>query len=72
MYVHVHAHIRFIVCTYVRYSDKAFESIAKEYGASSPKEINLIKTEVSADARTPARTLIDYFPSFSITCYLLI
>ena len=32
---------------YVRVSDSAFDSIAKEYGASSPAEINLIKTEVS-------------------------
>ena len=37
---------------YVRVSDKAFESVAKEYGASSPTEINLIKTEVSTDECT--------------------
>jgi hypothetical protein len=70
MYVHVH--VRFNACTHVRYSDKAFESIAKEYGASSPKEISLIKTEVNTDARTPTRTLFDYSPSFSIIYNLLL
>ena len=55
MYVHVHAHVCFNVCTYVCCSDKAFESIAKEYGASSPKEISLIKTEVSKYGYTHVR-----------------
>ena len=40
-------------------SDSAFDSIAKEYGASSPAEINLIKTEVSKrDSSTYGKTNI--------------
>ena len=72
------------VCTDVRFSDSAFDSIAKEYGASSPAEINLIKTEVREIVSTYSRTYIYYLhfmgsrivsliffsfiPTFSFSC----